>query len=193
VGQAGHEAAFRELVRRYERPLFSLLYRMVRDRALAEDLAQETFIKVLNGIKSYRPSSSSLVDLQDREQRGDRSPAQEESRHPVARRSPSAETPEQMRATSLQLGDRAETPLAEVESRELARRSSGPSGGCDPSTAPASCCATWRGIRTRKSRDVGVTAWNREDLYPSGRNELRVTSKTAGVKPGLGEARKGSQ
>src|SRR6266542_3464604 len=49
----GHEAAFRELVRRYERPIFSLLYRMVRDRALAEDLAQETFIKVLNGIKSY--------------------------------------------------------------------------------------------------------------------------------------------
>jgi RNA polymerase sigma-70 factor (ECF subfamily) len=33
--------------------------------------------------------------------------------------SPSAETPEQMRATSLQLGDRAETPLAEVENREL--------------------------------------------------------------------------
>src|SRR5574341_2057083 len=52
---AGHEAAFRELVRRYERPVFSLLYRMVRDRALAEDLAQETFVKVLNGLDSYRP------------------------------------------------------------------------------------------------------------------------------------------
>jgi len=51
----GQEPAFRELVRRYERPVFSLLYRMVRDRALAEDLAQETFVKVLNGIKSYRP------------------------------------------------------------------------------------------------------------------------------------------
>src|SRR5438034_1162593 len=51
----GHEAAFRELVRRYERPIFSLLYRMVRDRALAEDLAQETFIKVLNAIGTYNP------------------------------------------------------------------------------------------------------------------------------------------
>src|SRR5205085_11895295 len=51
----GHDAAFRELVRRYERPVFSLLYRMVRDRGLAEDLAQETFIKVLNGICSYNP------------------------------------------------------------------------------------------------------------------------------------------
>src|SRR2546421_3484190 len=28
---------------------------MVRGRALAEDLAQETFIKVLNGIGSYNP------------------------------------------------------------------------------------------------------------------------------------------
>src|SRR5256885_10236156 len=51
----GQEAAFRELVRRYERPIFSLLYRMVRDRALAEDLAQETFIKVLNAIGSSQP------------------------------------------------------------------------------------------------------------------------------------------
>src|SRR2546425_10076976 len=51
----GHEAAFRELVRRYERPIFSLLYRRSEERALAEDLAQETFIKVLNGIGSYPP------------------------------------------------------------------------------------------------------------------------------------------
>ena len=42
-------------MRRYERPVFSLVYRIVRDRALAEDLTQETFIKVLNGIASYRP------------------------------------------------------------------------------------------------------------------------------------------
>src|SRR2546422_11719837 len=51
----GQDAAFRELVRRYERPVFSLLYRMWGDRTLPEDLAHETFIKVLNGIKSYRP------------------------------------------------------------------------------------------------------------------------------------------
>ena len=28
----GHESAFRELIRRYERPVFALIYRMVRDR-----------------------------------------------------------------------------------------------------------------------------------------------------------------
>src|ERR671939_1466807 len=55
LAQAGREAAFRELIRRYERPVFSLIYRMIRDRELAEDLAQDTFIKVLNHIDRYRP------------------------------------------------------------------------------------------------------------------------------------------
>src|SRR5262245_54844433 len=55
LAQAGRETAFRELIRRYERPVFSLIFRMVRDRELAEDLAQDTFIKVLNHIDRYRP------------------------------------------------------------------------------------------------------------------------------------------
>lgn len=118
--KAGHEAAFRELVRRYERPLFSLLYRMVRDRALAEDLAQETFIKVLNGIKSYRPEfkfSSWIFKIANNAAIDH---LRKKSLDTLSLDgSPSAETPEQMRATSLQLGDKSETPLDEVQSREL--------------------------------------------------------------------------
>src|SRR5947207_7227570 len=53
--QEGREDAYRELIKRYERPVFSLIYRMVRDKETAEDLAQETFIKVLNNIDRYRP------------------------------------------------------------------------------------------------------------------------------------------
>src|SRR5881396_4437231 len=116
----GHEAAFRELVRRYERPLFSLLYRMVRDRALAEDLAQETFIKVLNGIGSYNPQfkfSSWIFKIAnnaaiDHLRKRDLDTLSLDG-------SPHATTPEQMRATELQLGDRGESPLAELEAREL--------------------------------------------------------------------------
>jgi RNA polymerase sigma-70 factor (ECF subfamily) len=52
----GRERAFRELLSRYERPVFSLVYRMVRDRTLAEDLAQEAFIRAFNAIGSYKPS-----------------------------------------------------------------------------------------------------------------------------------------
>ncbi len=55
LAQRGREAAYRELIRRYERPVFSLVFRMVRDRELAEDLAQDTFIKVLQHIDRYRP------------------------------------------------------------------------------------------------------------------------------------------
>ena len=55
LARSGRDAAFRELVRRYKRPVFSLIFRMVRDRETSEDLAQETFIKVLNHIDRYRP------------------------------------------------------------------------------------------------------------------------------------------
>jgi RNA polymerase sigma-70 factor (ECF subfamily) len=107
-------------VRRYERPLFSLIYRMVRDRALAEDLAQETFIKVLNGIKSYRPEfkfSSWIFKI-----------ANNVAIDHLRRKSletlsldgaPGADSPEAIGATALQLGAKGESPLQEVESREL--------------------------------------------------------------------------
>jgi RNA polymerase sigma-70 factor (ECF subfamily) len=55
LAQQGREAAFRELIRRYERPVFSLILRMVRDRETTEDLSQDTFIKVLNHIDRYSP------------------------------------------------------------------------------------------------------------------------------------------
>ena len=55
LAQNGRESAYRELVRRYERPVFSLVFRMVRDRETAEDLAQDTFVKVLNNVERYRP------------------------------------------------------------------------------------------------------------------------------------------
>jgi RNA polymerase sigma-70 factor (ECF subfamily) len=54
--RAGRESAFRELIGRYERPVFSLIYRLVRDREKAEDLSQDTFIKVLNALDRYDPS-----------------------------------------------------------------------------------------------------------------------------------------
>ena len=51
----GSQRAFRELLERFEGPVFSLVYRMVRDRALAEDLAQEAFIRAFNAIGGYNP------------------------------------------------------------------------------------------------------------------------------------------
>lgn len=53
--RAGRESGYRELIERYQRPVLSLIYRLVRDRELAEDLVQETFIKVLNALDRYDP------------------------------------------------------------------------------------------------------------------------------------------
>lgn len=50
----GREAGARELVRRYERPVFSLVLRLVGDRALAEDLAQDTFVRAFTHLDSYK-------------------------------------------------------------------------------------------------------------------------------------------
>jgi len=51
----GDEAAYRELLERFRRPVFSLIYRMIGDREQAEDLAQESFVKAFNNLDSYNP------------------------------------------------------------------------------------------------------------------------------------------
>jgi RNA polymerase sigma-70 factor (ECF subfamily) len=55
AARAGDDRAFRELVRRFERPVFSLVYRLVRHRETAEDLAQEAFVKVYQNLDRYDP------------------------------------------------------------------------------------------------------------------------------------------
>ena len=120
LARGGQERAYRELVRRYERPIFSLLYRMVRDRELAEDLSQETFVKALNAIESYRPEykfSSWLFKIAnnaaiDHLRRRELDTLSLEG-------SPHAVTPDAVEATALQIGDRGETPLDIVEAKEL--------------------------------------------------------------------------
>jgi len=55
--KAGDEASFDLLLRRYRTPLVNFLYRMVRDSATAEDLAQEVFLRVYRARKQYSPSA----------------------------------------------------------------------------------------------------------------------------------------
>lgn len=52
---AGREDAYRELTLRYQRPIYGLILRMVRDPAAAEDLAQETFVKAFRALAGYDP------------------------------------------------------------------------------------------------------------------------------------------
>jgi len=51
---AGDESAFNHLVGKYHRSMISFLYRMVRSQAVAEELAQEVFLRVYRSRESYR-------------------------------------------------------------------------------------------------------------------------------------------
>ncbi|MEP7345227.1 MAG: sigma-70 family RNA polymerase sigma factor [Gemmatimonadaceae bacterium] len=120
LAQEGREAAFRELVRRYERPVFSLIFRMVRDRETAEDLAQDSFIKVLNHIDRYRPefklsswlfkiANNVAIDFLRRRQIDTIS----------LDGSPHAATQAEVEATSFDVAVRQESALEEMEAKEL--------------------------------------------------------------------------
>jgi RNA polymerase sigma-70 factor (ECF subfamily) len=49
----GGEASFEELVRRYQRPIVSYVYRMLNDYEASLDVTQEVFIKVYNSLDRY--------------------------------------------------------------------------------------------------------------------------------------------
>jgi RNA polymerase sigma-70 factor, ECF subfamily len=118
----GLDSAYRELIDRYQRPVFSLIYRLVRDRERAEDLAQETFIKVLNAIDRYDPAfkfsswifkiahNTALDDLR--------------RKHPETLSldgSPHATTAAEVEATTLTAVAGDENPEEFTSSRELGR------------------------------------------------------------------------
>ena len=55
LGVQGDRAAYGELVERHKDGLVSYLTRMTGDRAIAEDLAQETFVRLFEHATSYKP------------------------------------------------------------------------------------------------------------------------------------------
>jgi RNA polymerase sigma-70 factor (ECF subfamily) len=148
------EVAYRELLRRYQRPVFSLIYRMVRDRELAEDLSQETFVKVLNALDRYRPeykfsswvfkiANNAAIDHLRRKELDTLS----------LEGGPDATTPERVEATALQLGDHAESPLDELEARELGATIERAIGGLRPEYRS---CIILRHVEGRPYDEIAV-------------------------------------
>jgi len=58
AAQAGDRAAFARLVDAYWDRLYRWLYHLTRDRHAAEDLTQETFLKALAAVRTFRPGSN---------------------------------------------------------------------------------------------------------------------------------------
>ena len=56
--RAGDEEAFTLLVRRHQQPLINFIARYINDREGAEDLAQETFIRIFKASPRYKPGQA---------------------------------------------------------------------------------------------------------------------------------------
>ena len=50
---AGQQDAYARLLRRYERPVFNVIARLVHDPGVAEELAQETFLKAFRRLDTF--------------------------------------------------------------------------------------------------------------------------------------------
>jgi len=120
LAQQGRDLAFRELVRRYERPVFSLIYRMVRDREAAEDLAQDSFVKVLNHIDRYNPDFkfsswifkiANNVAIDHLRRRQPQTVSMDGSPH--------ATSAAEIEASSFEIAAEQETALQELEAKEI--------------------------------------------------------------------------
>ncbi len=81
--QSGDRDAFSDLVRRHQHLVYNVSYRFMRDAALAEDMAQEAFLKAFRLLKGFRgdcsfttwmyrvTSSVCLTELGRRKRRGE--------------------------------------------------------------------------------------------------------------------------
>jgi RNA polymerase sigma-70 factor (ECF subfamily) len=56
--RAGDRTAFDELVKRYIHRIYAFAYRLSKSETIAEDAAQETFVKAWKGLKSFDESKS---------------------------------------------------------------------------------------------------------------------------------------
>jgi len=54
----GNRLAFEMLINRWEKQVFGLVYRSIRDKESAEDLTQDIFIKVFKSMRYFRGESS---------------------------------------------------------------------------------------------------------------------------------------
>lgn len=52
--RAGNMAGFDYLIQKYRKPIIHFMYRMVRNQAVAEELAQEVFLRVYRSRETYR-------------------------------------------------------------------------------------------------------------------------------------------
>ena len=118
--QSGDQKAFELLVAKYQRRIFRLISRFVRDTALAEDVAQETFLRAYRAIGQFRGDSQFYTWLYRIAVNTAKKSLSDSARDPVIRESSTVSEDGETFVSGEQLTD-METPEAVLASREIAR------------------------------------------------------------------------
>lgn len=61
--RAGDSGAFEELVKKYQKPIYAMLYRMVGEHEDASDILQNTFVRAFTGLDAFEGRSTFKVWL----------------------------------------------------------------------------------------------------------------------------------
>jgi RNA polymerase sigma-70 factor (ECF subfamily) len=173
--QTGSDKAYRELLGRYQRPVFSIIYRMIRDREQAEDLAQETFVRVFNNIDRYDPrfkfsswifkiATNLTIDHIRRKELD--TVSIDGSRNAV--------TAEQIEATSITIASQDENPEELLEAKELGEEIEGAIGKLRPEYRAAILLRHVEGREYQEIAEILSLPLGTVKTYiHRGRNELR--------------------
>ncbi|HRI88744.1 MAG TPA: RNA polymerase sigma factor [Candidatus Hydrogenedentes bacterium] len=143
--RVGEIEAFSHLVRRHEQLVYNLAYRFMRDQTLAEDMAQESFIKAFRLLKGFRGDCSfatwlyrvtcsvCLTELDKRKRRREVELTNSYEDQLATAPVPSSDTPELIRRCVSKLPDRYATIvsmyyLQDISYDEIARTMDVPMG-----------------------------------------------------------------
>jgi RNA polymerase sigma-70 factor, ECF subfamily len=175
LAQKGSEKAYRELLTRYQRPVFSVIFRMIRDRERAEDLAQETFVRVFNHIDRYDPrykfsswifkiATNLTIDSIRRKELD--TVSIDGSRNAV--------TAEQIEATSITVASPDENPEQQLEAKQLGAEIEGAIGRLRPEYRAAILLRHVEGREYQEIAEILSLPLGTVKTYiHRGRNELR--------------------
>jgi RNA polymerase sigma factor (sigma-70 family) len=119
---AGHDAALNDLMERHATPLFHFLCRMVNNEDDANDLAQETFVRVYKARKNFRPNEKFTTWLYTIAANLARNHFRWRSRHPNVSLEAESEATEQTIGSTLPANDPAPSDQALSAERAAAVR-----------------------------------------------------------------------
>ncbi len=117
----GREDGYRELLRRYQRRVYGFMCRLVGDREVAQDLTQETFVKVFHALQSHPPERNVSAWMLRIANRTGVDYLRRKERTPLPLDDPPDVTPSgPVGPTAIQLATRSDPPTPRSDARKVA-------------------------------------------------------------------------